>query len=212
MEKARHVAAARGLKVLECTSAGAGDRSQGPLLHLTWTRPAEFDTVTFAQDLATLMEAGLMVKESVAALARKETSTGRKQILTRLNDTMAEGLRFSAALERAGVFPPLLVATWRPARRREICPLGCVSPQTVHAYEGRMPPHPGGSPAGGGAHAQGFARRLFGESKQAARAKRGPASKLEHHLERIGSLPKPRQRAVIDVIDVIEAMLAQQGH
>lgn len=50
---------------------------------------------------------------------------------------------------------------------------------------------------------------LFGESKQAARGKRGPASKLEHHLERIGSLPKPRQRAVIDVI---EAMLAQQGH
>lgn len=50
---------------------------------------------------------------------------------------------------------------------------------------------------------------LFEESKQAARAKRGPASKLEHHLERIGSLPKPRQRAVIDGI---EAMLAQQGH
>jgi transcriptional regulator with XRE-family HTH domain len=50
---------------------------------------------------------------------------------------------------------------------------------------------------------------LFGENKQAARGKRGPASKLEHHLERIGSLPKPRQRAVIDVI---EAMLAQQGH
>jgi transcriptional regulator with XRE-family HTH domain len=53
---------------------------------------------------------------------------------------------------------------------------------------------------------------LFGESKQAARAKRGPASKLERHLERIGSLSRPRQRAVIDVIDVIEAMLAQQGH
>jgi transcriptional regulator with XRE-family HTH domain len=49
---------------------------------------------------------------------------------------------------------------------------------------------------------------LFGQARQAARSKRGPASKLEHHLERISALPKPRQRAVIDVI---EAMLAQQG-
>lgn len=36
--------------------------------------------------------------------------------------------------------------------------------------------------------------------------KRGPASKLQQHLERISALPKPRQRAVMDVI---EAMLAQ---
>lgn len=47
---------------------------------------------------------------------------------------------------------------------------------------------------------------LFGQARQAARSKRGPASKLEHHLQRISALPKPRQRAVIDVI---EAMLAQ---
>jgi hypothetical protein len=50
---------------------------------------------------------------------------------------------------------------------------------------------------------------LFGEGKQAARSKRGPASKLEQHLQRISALSKPRQRAVIDVI---EAMLAQHGH
>lgn len=49
---------------------------------------------------------------------------------------------------------------------------------------------------------------LFGESKPASRSKRGPASKLEQHLQRISALPKPKQRAVIDVI---EAMLAQQG-
>jgi hypothetical protein len=35
---------------------------------------------------------------------------------------------------------------------------------------------------------------------------RGPASKLQQHLERISALTKPRQRAVMDVI---EAMLAQ---
>jgi transcriptional regulator with XRE-family HTH domain len=52
---------------------------------------------------------------------------------------------------------------------------------------------------------------LFGQGRPAAaaaRGKRGPASKMEQHLARISALPKPRQRAVMDVI---EAMLAQQG-
>lgn len=110
-EEARQVAAARGMKVLEFTSAAESHCPQSLLRHFRLARRSEIDTVTFAQDLATLMEAGLMVKESVAALARKEASAGRKQILTRLNDSMAEGLRFSAALERPGVFPPLLIAT-----------------------------------------------------------------------------------------------------
>lgn len=46
---------------------------------------------------------------------------------------------------------------------------------------------------------------LIGQESNAAR-KRGPALKLQQHLERISALPKPRQRAVMDVI---EAMLAQ---
>lgn len=46
---------------------------------------------------------------------------------------------------------------------------------------------------------------LIGEAPSATR-KRGPAPKLQQHLERISALPKPRQRAVMDVI---EAMLAQ---
>ena len=51
-------------------------------------------------------------------------------------------------------------------------------------------------------------KELFGENTQARRSKRGPASKLENQLERISTLPKPRQRMVIDVI---EAMLAQHS-
>jgi transcriptional regulator with XRE-family HTH domain len=50
---------------------------------------------------------------------------------------------------------------------------------------------------------------LLGQPSSAkAPAKRGPAPKLLQHLERISALPKPRQRAVLDVI---EAMLAQHG-
>jgi transcriptional regulator with XRE-family HTH domain len=48
---------------------------------------------------------------------------------------------------------------------------------------------------------------LLGQPSAAkAPGKRGPAPKLQHHMERISALPKPRQRAVLDVI---EAMLAQ---
>jgi transcriptional regulator with XRE-family HTH domain len=38
--------------------------------------------------------------------------------------------------------------------------------------------------------------------------KRGPAPKFQRHLERISQLPKPKQRAVLEVL---EAVLAQAG-
>lgn len=44
--------------------------------------------------------------------------------------------------------------------------------------------------------------------RSAAAAKRGPAPKLQQHLQRISRLPKPKQRAVMDVL---EAMLAQSS-
>jgi|688.fasta_scaffold236833_2 transcriptional regulator with XRE-family HTH domain len=49
---------------------------------------------------------------------------------------------------------------------------------------------------------------LIGTPQSAAARKRGPAPKIQQHLERISALPKPRQRAVMDVL---EALLAQQG-
>ena len=44
--------------------------------------------------------------------------------------------------------------------------------------------------------------------RSTATAKRGPAPKLQQHLQRISRLPKPKQRAVMDVL---EAMLAQSS-
>ena len=46
---------------------------------------------------------------------------------------------------------------------------------------------------------------LLGESSAATR-KRGPAPKLQQHMERISQLPKPRQRMVMEML---EAILAQ---
>lgn len=48
---------------------------------------------------------------------------------------------------------------------------------------------------------------LLGEP-DAATKKRGPAPKLQQHMERISQLPKPRQRMVLEML---EAVLAQPG-
>ena len=48
---------------------------------------------------------------------------------------------------------------------------------------------------------------LMAEGEHAAR-KRGPVPQVQRQLERISQLPKPKQHAVMDVI---EALLAQQG-
>ena len=48
---------------------------------------------------------------------------------------------------------------------------------------------------------------LIGEPQSTAR-KRGPAPKLQQHMERISALPKPQQKFVIQMI---EMALAQQG-
>jgi hypothetical protein len=50
---------------------------------------------------------------------------------------------------------------------------------------------------------------LLGEPISAAAQKRGPAPKLQHQLERISRLPKPKQRFVMQMLDTI---LAQQSH
>jgi len=47
---------------------------------------------------------------------------------------------------------------------------------------------------------------LIGEDEKPAR--RGPSPKLQRHLERIRALPKPKQRAVMEVL---EAVLAQSS-
>ena len=49
---------------------------------------------------------------------------------------------------------------------------------------------------------------LIGEAPGTAARKRGPAPKLQRHMERISALPKPQQKFVIQVL---ESVLAQQG-
>jgi general secretion pathway protein F len=67
--------------------------------------------VAFAQDLATLLDAGVTVKEAIHALSQKEPSASRRQVLALLDTAVSEGLSFSAAMQRTGAFPDLLFAT-----------------------------------------------------------------------------------------------------
>ena len=47
---------------------------------------------------------------------------------------------------------------------------------------------------------------LIGQNPARANGKRGPAPRLQQQLERLSALPKPKQRAVMEVL---ESMLAQ---
>ncbi len=111
-EQARQFASSSGQTVLQSapvSNTGWG-LSKIPRQQL-FGKAASVDTVIFSQDLATLLEAGLTVKEAIQALTVKELSSSRRQVFTQVNTAITEGLSLSAALEASGAFPALLVAT-----------------------------------------------------------------------------------------------------
>lgn len=69
------------------------------------------DTVAFSQDMATLMDAGVTVKEAIHALHRQEKNGSRQEVLGQVNALILQGLSFSEALSRTQAFPELLIAT-----------------------------------------------------------------------------------------------------
>ena len=110
-DQARAIIAAQGHTVIECARVGL--QGGGLSLARLWPRQRSnaLDTVAFSQDLATLMEAGVTVRDGVDALARREASPARRQVLERVNVMISQGQSFSAALEHSRAFPDLLVAT-----------------------------------------------------------------------------------------------------
>ncbi|MGQ0710963.1 MAG: type II secretion system F family protein [Rhodoferax sp.] len=75
-------------------------------------RPMQrIDTVAFAQDMATLLGAGVSIKEAVAALLRHETVAATRTALDDVNLALSQGRSLSAALKDTQAFPELLVAT-----------------------------------------------------------------------------------------------------
>lgn len=84
-----------------------------------------------------------------------------------------------------------------------------VSQQTVQAYEvGRRRIQVAALPVVARTLSASL-EELFGEDKQAARAKRGPVPKWQQQIEAIAKLPKARQRLVSEVL---ESMISSSAH
>ena len=80
-----------------------------------------------------------------------------------------------------------------------------VSQQTVQAYEvGRRRIQVAALPVVASTLSVSL-EELFGQAKQAARAKRGPVSALRQQVERIEQLPKPKQKFVLEMLQTVLA-------
>jgi general secretion pathway protein F len=111
-EQACVMASSGGLTVVQCDEELSNGRFFARLAKSQlFTKKVAIDTVSFSQDLATLLEAGLTVREAIRALSSREKSPQRHLILEGLAKLIAEGCSFSDAMARTGSFPELLVAT-----------------------------------------------------------------------------------------------------
>lgn len=108
---ARRQVAARALRLL---SIAEDDHLAAALR----PRRSVFSLPLFSQELLALLEAGLTLTEALDALLAKEQRVAARAVLERLAQALAEGQRFSAALElQPAHFPPLYVGLMRAAER-----------------------------------------------------------------------------------------------
>jgi general secretion pathway protein F len=107
---AQREATDRGYRVIAVRAAAAWPR---------WRRAsAHFPLLTFAQELCSLLAAGLGLVESMQTLADKEERPPVRRVLQDVLRTLSAGQPLSAALrEHAAAFPPLFVASVRAAER-----------------------------------------------------------------------------------------------
>ncbi len=110
--QAHQLATVDGETVLRCTLAEQTFQARWALqVQKYFKGSSEIDTVVFSQDMATLLEAGVTVKEAIHALTQKETSATKLEVLRGVNTAISQGLSFSGALAQAETFPELLIAT-----------------------------------------------------------------------------------------------------
>lgn len=77
----------------------------------------------FAQELLTLLEAGLAVVEALETLKEKESNAERQRVLSRIVASLYEGQPLSHTLQaQPEIFPPLFVATVRASERTSDLP------------------------------------------------------------------------------------------
>lgn len=106
------IASTLGASVVRCDQVQAiSNRLRLDNLFIRVRGHTSIDTVALSQDLATLLDAGVAVKEAINALHRKEADHGRRQILERISISISQGQAFSQALASTSAFPDILIAT-----------------------------------------------------------------------------------------------------
>jgi general secretion pathway protein F len=101
----------RGMQVLRCDARSGDERASMHINPQRLTLAKKLDIALFAQELASLVIAGLSILEALNTLADKEAGGPRRILIKAVIHSISEGLALSIALERAGEFPPLLIAT-----------------------------------------------------------------------------------------------------
>jgi general secretion pathway protein F len=90
---------------------------------LTRGRFSRQERLSFTQQLAGLLAAGIAIERALAILARLSTGKETSRIISRLNRSLHEGLSFSAALETfAGEFSPLYLNMVRAGEAGGVLP------------------------------------------------------------------------------------------
>ncbi|MBL8288693.1 MAG: type II secretion system F family protein [Rubrivivax sp.] len=116
-------AAAEGLQVLSAGRSAA--RAEGAAAHAAPVAAAaapprqrgDLDHGALADELSTLLGAGLGVLEAVDALRAGGGSAARRQVLAAVAAALAEGRPLSDAFAATGRFPPLFIAAMRASER-----------------------------------------------------------------------------------------------
>jgi general secretion pathway protein F len=104
--------AEEGLTVVGCESVG---EQAGLLAGLAsvWrsTGQAAIEPAAFSQDLATLIGAGVSVKDAVEVVARRASTQSARLLLEAVSKSIEQGNTLSASLYKGGGFPDILIAT-----------------------------------------------------------------------------------------------------
>ncbi len=114
LEAARASAVAEGLEVIDVVgSASVG----GPRRRRIRQAADRWDHGTLAEQLGTLLQAGLGMLEAIDALAAGDDNAARRAVLSRISASLHEGRALSDAMAATGAFPLLLVASVKASER-----------------------------------------------------------------------------------------------
>ena len=109
--EAQQQARAAGLEVVSQVQATSPSAGRAP------SAAERFDHGQFAEELGTLLQAGLGMLEAIEALSAGEPRKPRRAVLSRIGRELQEGHTLSDALVAARQFPLLLIANVRASER-----------------------------------------------------------------------------------------------